>query len=262
MELDTLQAELTVLLSAVRAAGEVIQTVQNAGFTIQRKMNNDILTQADLEANDVLKKMLLGAFPDYGWLSEECVDASARLSQDKVWIVDPIDGTKEFAHGIPEYAISVALVVKGKPHLAVVYNPATNELFHAIKDGGAWQGNQRLHCAQPGAPRYRLLASRTEFERGHWDRFVDHHEVKVVGSIAYKLALVAAGHADATFSLGFKSEWDIAAGILLVTEAGGIVTDQKGAAFSLNQKNVLVDGIVASASHLNTEIHALIAEHH
>jgi myo-inositol-1(or 4)-monophosphatase len=255
---QSLQAELAVLLSAVRQAGEVILAVQRAGISIHRKMNNEILTQADLQANDVLKNALLGAFPDDGWLSEESVDDPSRLLCNRVWIVDPIDGTKEFVSGIPEYAISVALVLNGIPCLAAVYNPATNELFHAIKHGGAWQGNNRLHCSQNASARYSLLASRTEFERGHWDRFIDLHNVKVVGSIAYKLALVACGQADATFSLGFKSEWDIAAGILLVTEAGGLVTDQNGTPFLLNQKNVLVDGIVASASQMNASIHALI----
>ena len=255
-----LQKELDVLLNAMRLAGEVILTVQKQGFSIQRKMNNDILTQADVEANEVLKRELLGAFPQDGWLSEESVDHHDRLSCDRVWIVDPIDGTKEFAQGIPEYAISVALVEQGIPCLASVYNPSTGELYHAIKDHGAWSGNQRLACHNEVPERFALLASRSEVDRGEWNGFAANHDVRMIGSIAYKLALIAAGKADATFSLGNKNEWDIAAGVLLVQEAGGIVGNKRGQAFVFNQKNVLVDGIVASSAAINAKIHQVILE--
>lgn len=251
--------ETAVLLQAVQEAGKSIIDLQQSGFSVTRKANNELLTQADTLANDILKKQLTAHFPEYGWLSEESVDDPARLTCERVWVVDPIDGTKEYAQGIPEYAISVALVEKGAPILSCVFNPATNELFHAIKDEGAWLNDSRIGCQQIPSGKLLLLASRSEYERGEWDRFMKAHQVKVIGSIAYKLALIAAGSAHATFSLGPKNAWDIAAGVLLVKEAGGIVTDNQRRTFTFNQPKVLVDGIVASAAHINEQLFQMIA---
>jgi myo-inositol-1(or 4)-monophosphatase len=237
-----------VLLSVMHTAGVAILKIQKDGFTVEKKGHDDIVTVADLLANDILRTELTTAFPDYGWLSEESVDDPARLNCKRVWIVDPIDGTREFAQGIPEYAISVALVEDGKPIVASVYNPAAQKLFFATAGGGAFLGNNSIHCrdrVQDG--KLTLLASRSEFKKGKWDRF-NTQDVQPIGSIAYKLALIAAGLGDATFSLSPKNEWDIAAGVLLVHEAGGIVTNKQGEVINFNQKKVLVDGIVATSS--------------
>lgn len=197
--------ELSALVNVVRKAGASILEVQKSGFVIEEKVNADIVTRADVLANDILKAELIGRFPDYGWLSEESSDNSARLLRNKVWVVDPIDGTREFATGVPEFAISAALVDHGEPVAACVYNPATDELFHALKNGGAWLNGRRIHCMPPVSLReIVVLASRSEYRRGEWDRFLSCCHVRPVGSIAYKLALVAAGAAHATFSLGRK----------------------------------------------------------
>lgn len=250
--------EATVLLKAVREAGQEIVRLQSAGFSVSRKANNDLVTQADLLANDILKSQLMTHYPDDGWLSEESVDDVRRLSCKRVWIVDPMDGTKEYAHGVPEYAVSVALVENGVPVVAAVYNPAVDEMFHAVKGEGAWLNQQPIHCISSNAGDVLLLASRSEYARGEWDKFLGQCKVEQVGSIAYKLALVAAGRAHGTFSLGPKNEWDIAAGVLLVTEAGGVVTDQQHQQRVFNQKNVLVPGIVATAVGWNEKVFALI----
>lgn len=251
--------ELFVLLEAMREAGEAIVGLQKTGFSISKKANNDIVTKADLLANEILKNHLLTAFPQYGWLSEESVDDLSRLMSPRTWIVDPIDGTKEYAAGMGEYAISVALVEKEVPILSSVYNPATHELFHAVKNKGAWLGNEKIICAPSSPENLLLLASRSEYERGEWKKYQLHHHVKQVGSIAYKLALIAAGRAHATFSLGPKNEWDIAGGVLLVKEAGGIVTNKHKQEFLFNNKEVLVDGIVASNLSSNKQVFGLIA---
>jgi myo-inositol-1(or 4)-monophosphatase len=251
--------EQGVLLLAMREAGAAIIRLQRSGFSIEKKANQDIVTQADVLANEIIKSRLMMAFPEDGWLSEENHDDMNRLSQRRVWIIDPIDGTKEFAAGVPEYAISVALVANGVPILASVYNPATDELYHASKDRGAWGGKSRLHCANSTSARdILLLASRSEHARGEWGRFEKVYRVQQMGSIAYKLALVAAGRAHGTFSLGPKNEWDIAAGVLLVTEAGGIVTDKNRQEIQFNRRQVLVDGIVATTADTNNDIFALI----
>lgn len=252
--------EVTVLLTAMREAGDIILAIQRESMQIERKANNDLVTAADFQANEVLKTALMGHFPADGWLSEESVDDESRLTKQRVWIVDPIDGTIEYAHGIPEYAVSVALVEQGDPILAAVYNPVTQELFHAVKGKGAWLNDTAIHCnAAASRERLCLLASRSEDKRGEWDRFKQQHQVKIVGSIAYKLALVAAGKADATFSLGPKSEWDIAAGVLLVNEAGGVAVNQRRQAFIFNQRNVLVDGIVGSAGDVVDDVFKMIS---
>lgn len=244
-----MEHEKNILLSAMREAGEAILALQSKGFTVTTKFNNELLTQADLLANKILRQRLTTAFPDIGWLSEESVDDMSRLSCERVWVVDPIDGTIEFASGLPEYGISVALVEHGVPILASVFNPATNELFYAIRGKGAWLGDKKIQCCEVEAnTKLLLLASRSEYQRGEWSGYQLLHQVKQIGSIAYKLALIAAGKAHATFSLGPKNEWDIAAGVLLVKEAGGVVTDKFGNEIVFNQKKTLVAGIIAMAA--------------
>lgn len=254
-----MQAEITVLLSAMQEAGDTILQIQRKGFTVEKKSNrdHDQVTEADLAANALLKQRLMAAFPDYGWLSEESQDDFARLNHEKVWIVDPIDGTLEFAAGIPEYAVSVALAVQGEVLLAAVLNPSTKELFHAVKNQGAWLNGQRIYCRPTQDPPV-LLASRSEYRRGEWEQFKSSCQIKPIGSIAYKLALVAAGQADATFSLGPKNEWDIAAGCLLVTEAQGVVTDKEQKCVTFNHRDVLINSIVASSAMFNQRIFDLI----
>lgn len=251
-------AELSILLQAMQEAGDAIVNIQSGDMGITRKSNNDVLTKADLLADEILKKHLLGHFPDYGWLSEETLDDERRLHCKRVWIVDPIDGTKEYSQGVDEYAISVALVEKGKPILASVFNPAKKQLFHAVAGQGAWLNNKKIHCNNISTAQLKILASRTEYARGSWRKFTEQHQIKPVGSIAYKLALIAAGHADATLSLGPKNEWDIAAGVLLVQEAGGIVTTKNNEEFLFNQREVKVNGIVATSVPANKIIFSFI----
>jgi myo-inositol-1(or 4)-monophosphatase len=258
MAFQLMTNESTVLLTAMREAGQAILSLSRDEVDIRLKANADIVTRADLLANEILQTHLRTAFPGDGWLSEETTDNAERLTCQRVWVVDPIDGTREFAAGIPEYAMSVALIENGEPIVAAIYNPATDELFHAIKGNGAWQGDHQLKCRHGTANQLLLLASRSEYKRGEWERFKQHHQVTQVGSIAYKLALVAAGKADATFSLGPKSEWDVAAGALLVTEAGGIVTNNYQRKLIFNQERVLIDGIVATSADVNDKVFQLI----
>jgi myo-inositol-1(or 4)-monophosphatase len=206
----------------------------------------------------MLKEVLLSNFPNDGWLSEETADDMKRLRSQRIWIVDPIDGTKEFIKNIPEYAISVALVEWHEPILAAVYNPASGEIFYAIKGQGAWYNDKLINCDHSHPTKLHILASRTEFQAGNWDTFKNNHLIQEVGSIAYKLALVAAGKANATFSLVAKNEWDIAAGTLLVREAGGMVTQLDGSPVLFNQQNTLRSGIIACSVKLYSTMHSLV----
>lgn len=250
--------ELQALQDAVRSAGRAVYRMARDGFETAHKANQDPVTTADLAADEILKGALLSEFPGTGWLSEETRDDPARLEARRVWIVDPIDGTKEFVTGIPEFSVSVALVDRGAPVLAAVFNPATDELYLAAAGRGATLNGHPLRCEPPATERPIVLASRSELKRGEWDAFAEAVEIRPCGSIAYKLALVAAGKAHATFSLGPKNEWDIAAGVLLVAETGGYAADPQGRPYVFNRPDTLVTGIVAAVAESRDQILALI----
>lgn len=224
---------------------------------ITQKGPDNPLTQADLEVDRILNQHLLRAYPGDGWLSEETADAPGRLTRERVWVVDPIDGTKEFILGIPQFAISMALVEAGRPVVACVHNPALEETFTAVAGGGAFLNGHRLRVSERaqllGAS---CLASRSETQRGEWTPFSHEFALTVMGSIAYKLACVAAGRYDLTFTLTPKSEWDICAGELLVLEAGGRMTNQAGQPFRYNQPSPRVRSVLASNGHLHAALQA------
>ena len=195
-------------------------------------------------------------------MSEETADNPARLEKKWLWVVDPIDGTKEFVSGIPEFSISVALVEEGLPVLGVVFNPATDELFVAEKGQGVWCNGQRVSVSGRDQLAGSLIdASRSEIKRGEFDPFRELVELRITGSIAYKLARVASGQADGTWSRGPKHEWDICAGALLVQEASGVCVDLDGNAFRFNKSWPKVNGIVADNGHLHVDIMAALAPH-
>ncbi|GAH39542.1 unnamed protein product, partial [marine sediment metagenome] len=142
--------------------------------------------------------------------------------------------------------------------VGLVLNPMKNELYTAIKGEGAFLNNELIHVKSALENKLTFLASRSEIKRGEWDIYEEEAEVIPTGSIAYKLAMVAAGKADATFSLGPKNEWDIASGCLLVEEAGGIATDTYGQSFIFNQKNTLVNSIVGTSKVASKKVFELI----
>ncbi len=243
-----LDEELKVLMDVILAAGDAVREIAEGGFETVHKPDQSPVTSADLKADEILRESLLRAFPGDGWLSEETHDDRKRLAKRRVWIVDPIDGTQEFVAGIPEFAISVALAEEGTPILAAVLNPMSGELFVGVQGEGVERNGVSVRAEHHLDERPVILASRSETRRGEFKCFEAFAQIRVVGSIAYKLALIAAGEADATFSRGPKNEWDIAAGALLVEEAGGRVRDGSGDSIRLNQRETRVDGIVAATS--------------
>ncbi len=258
--MDNLIESLEILKKYVQQAGQVIFQMAAEGFETAYKANEDPVTTADIKADTILKEGLTKYFPDTGWLSEETRDDYSRLDKKMVWVVDPIDGTKEFMSGIPEYAVSVALVEHGQPILSAIYNPAKEEMFTAASGQGAWLNEKVINAEHPLTEKPVLLASRSEIKRGEFESFEPFAQIRPCGSIAYKLALVAAGMADATFSLGPKNEWDIAAGVLLVSESGGNVTNKCGKPFVFNQRSTLIDGIVATTRDALEPVKILIEQ--
>lgn len=237
--------EMTIVSEAVQKAGEAVLHIARD-------------TTADLEANRILKKALLENFPEDGWLSEETRDDLQRLAKKRLWVVDPIDGTKEFIRGLPEFSVSVALVEDGQPVIAAVYNPSTGEMFSAVRGEGSWLNGKPVRSDHVFTGRPVIVVSRTDAERGEFMLCEPHAEIRPVGSIAYKLALIAAGRADAVVSLSPKNEWDIAAGVLLVEEAGGRVTDREGRPFVFNRAKTLVNGVIAATARAYDHVRALI----
>lgn len=254
-----LEKEKTCALTAARAAGTIIRATYTTDYTVDYKGKDSPVTVADRDANQKIHEILQGEFPDYGWLSEETADSPARLSCQRVWVVDPMDGTKEFIQKIPEFAVSIALVEDGVPILGVAYNP-TGRLFWAVRGQGAWCEGQRLHVSRTAQlAAATVLSSRSETKRGEWTAFESLFQTRPTGSAAYKLSLVASGEADATFTLVPKNEWDICAGTLLVEEAGGTVTHLNGQLVVFNQPKTLLTGLVASNGLLHPQLLDLLA---
>lgn len=257
--------DLALAMDAVRRAGEVVMRYFGEDLVVEHKSPDQPLTAADLAADALLHELLIGARPDYGWLSEETVDRPDRLARRRVWIVDPIDGTRSFIAKLPEFAISVGLVEDGEPVAGVVFNPARDELYHAVRGEGAFMSRG----GKPAVPlrvsargmgdALTMLASRSEIAAGEFDPFGDGWRIEPAGSTAYKLAGVAAGHGEAFVSRGPKSEWDICAGALLVSESRGRTTDLGGAVLQFNCEDPYVHGILATNGTVHEAVLATVA---
>lgn len=264
--MHSLQADLELALTAARAAGRTVLRFFRTDLTVQHKSPGQPLTEADLAADALLNELLIGARPEYGWLSEETRDHPDRLGRPRVWIVDPIDGTRSFIAGRPEFAISIGLVESGDVVAGVVYNPARDQMFYGMRGGGAFM-------EAPGRPpeplavsarrvddQLTMLASRSEIAAGEFDPFRSGWRIEPAGSTAYKLACVAGAYGEAFVSRGPKSEWDICAGVLLVQEAGGRVTDLDGRTPRFNCPDPYVHGILATNSALHDRVLQRIGE--
>ena len=252
-------------LERIHAALEAARTVLN-GFTpgaieAKFKVGDDPVTAADRAVDAVLKKNLLRA--GEGWLSEETVDDFSRLDKQRVWVVDPLDGTREFVQGIPEFCVSIAMVENGVPVAGGICNPATDELILGARDTGV------TYNGKPAQPSQRkdlhgalVLASRSEVKRGEWKQFESaEFNIRPMGSVAYKLGLVAAGRADLTFTLVPKNEWDVAAGVALVTSAGGFVSTLENGPLQCNRRDPLISGLVACGPNLRAPLLQLLENH-
>jgi myo-inositol-1(or 4)-monophosphatase len=233
---------IQAVVAAAQDAGRIIQKVRESDFEVESKGDAGPVTRADREADALLKSRLLELDPA-GWLSEETADDPARLKSSRLWIVDPLDGTKEFVQGLPEYCVAIALVEAGQPILGVVHNPARGETYWAERGAGAFRNGESIRVCEGR----RLLASRSELKRGEFDPFRAGWDVTATGSIQYKLALIGSGEAAATFSRGPKHEWDVCAGELIVSEAGGKASDVFGDPLRYNQPFPKVKGVLAAA---------------
>ncbi len=253
-------ADLELAILAAREAGAIVMKSFRTEQEVTHKSADQPLTQADLAADAALKRILLGNRLDYGWLSEETVDNPDRLQRQYVWIVDPIDGTRSYIAGHPEFAISIGLAENERVLLGVIYNPATDEMYAARRGAGAWRvGGAALNVERAESARA-LVASRSEIRSGEMEPFAGSFAIIGTGSTAYKMMKVATGDAQAFVSRGPKSEWDVCAGVLIVNEAGGRATDLRGREIPFNQQRTDVYGILATNGVLHGELLDRIAE--
>ena len=247
--------------AALEAARGVLNRFTPGAVEAEYRVGRDPVTEADRAVDAVLHKTLLRA--GEGWLSEETVDDFTRLDKQRVWVVDPLDGTREFVQGIPEFCVSIAMVEDGIPVAGGICNPATDELILGSRDTGV------TYNGKPAQPSQRkdlhgalVLASRSEVKRGEWKQFESaEFNIRPMGSVAYKLGLVAAGRADLTFTLVPKNEWDVAAGAALVESAEGWVLKLDNSPLRCNQKNPLISGLLAGGPFLHDPLLAMLDRH-
>jgi myo-inositol-1(or 4)-monophosphatase len=237
-----MQKELTTTLEAARAAGKILCGYFKADYEIKDKGFHNPVTTADYASNEYLEKHLRETFPEYGWLSEETVDNDERLKRERVWVVDPLDGTKEFIEGVPQFTVSIALVENGDPVLGVLHNPVTGETFSAVRGQGATLNNESIQAS--GVERLEeaeILNSRSETKRGLWEPYQPYlRRLVPMGSVAYKLGLTAAGKADVFATLRPKNEWDVCAGHIILREAGAEFRVLDGEERTYNRKRVII----------------------
>lgn len=252
--------DLDRIHQALDRAARALEPFTPGEIAARMKHGDDPLTAADVAVNEALRAVL--PRDGEGWLSEETVDDPSRLERSRVWIVDPIDGTREFVMGIPEWCVSVALVVDGIPAAGGILSVANGQRIVGSVDDGVTLNDAPAACTGRADIRGALvLASRSEVKRGEWAPFLSTPiAVRNMGSVAYKLGLVAAGLADATWTLVPKNEWDVAGGAALVAAAGGTVMGLDYEPVRFNQPKTLMDGFIATAPGLASATRSLIDE--
>ncbi len=231
------------IVAALQAGAKLYRSRSMESVRVDKKSSGEPVTDAECEVNELLFKMLVRA--GEGWLSEESADNQERLSRSRVWLVDPLDGTKEYVSGIPEWCISIALLEEGRFVAAGVMNPVTGEMYCGSREEGLFLSANSSNGRHADASDPLVLGSRSEVKRGEWERFRNSKfRMQPMGSVAYKLALVAAGKAEATWTLVPKHEWDVAAGVALVQFSGGLVLDINGESPRFNQTEPIFPGLI------------------
>ncbi len=249
---DVRSGDFRLMLETAKEAAQLALSFFQGPLSMQRKADGSSVTDADLAVDALLAKRLRSARPEYGWLSEESAEHDSRLACRKVWVVDPIDGTRAFIQGKDDWTVALALVEDSQPVLAVVVNPVRGEIFEAQAGGGAFLNGRKISAsARSALPGARLAASDGILKKSIWREPWPELTPAWANSLAYRLARVARGEIDAAFALNPKWEWDIAAGALIVAEAGGIATVPSGQPLAFNTVEAKVQGFLAAAPNLH-----------
>ena len=254
---DDYAQDFDLIRDAVQEAGKLALSYFGRSIQKQKKPDGSAVTEADHAVDALLAARLREARPAYGWLSEESAEHNDRLKARLVWIVDPIDGTRAFIQGRDDWVIAVALIEDHTPVLSAVINPLRGETFEARTGSGAFLNGRRLRTSnQSVLTGARLVVPNSLLKPNRWRRPWPPTTQVWANSMIYRMALVASGKADASFALMPKWEWDVAAGALLVSEAGGIVTNPCGFPLEFNSAEAKVPGFLAAGPKL----HHILAE--
>lgn len=253
---------LNIAVRAARSAGDlIVRSSDNVGrLRINQKSRNDFASEVDQMAEREIINIIKTAYPEHAILAEE---SGAHEGNDYVWVIDPLDGTTNFLHGFPQYAVSIALMHKNKIEVGVVYDPLRDELFTAKRGGGAMLNNRRIRVTAQTGLAGALIGTGFPFKNlqhieaylGMFRAMSDSSGIRRAGAAALDLAYVAAGRLDGFWEIGLH-EWDMAAGILLIKEAGGVVTD-----FSFNDKYMESGNVIAANPRMHQTMYQAIEPH-
>lgn len=250
--------DLQLLIDAAHASGDIARKHFKASPEVWDKAGNaGPVTEADLAIDRMLKTDLLAARATYGWLSEETEDSDARLSHDRVFIIDPIDGTRAFIDGQDSFAHSLAIAEDGKVIAAAVYLPAKNRMYSAHAASDAMLNGQRVQSsARAGVEGATVLTSKPNMQPNHWPGGVPDLHRAFRPSLAYRICLVAQGRFDGMLAFRPTWEWDIAAGALIAARAGAVASDGSGAALRFNAADPRSAGVIVAAPALHSALMA------
>jgi myo-inositol-1(or 4)-monophosphatase len=260
---STMQPMLNIAVRAARSAGDLIlRSAENVSrLHVDQKGKNDYASEVDRMAEREIIGIIKAAYPEHAILAEE---SGEHKGNDFVWVIDPLDGTTNFLHGFPQYAVSIALKHKGRLEVGVIYDPLRDELFTAKRGGGAMLNNRRLRVTNQTSLKGALIGTGFPFKT---DKYLDAYlgmfralttecaGIRRAGAAALDLAYVAAGRLDGFWEIGVM-EWDVAAGILLIKEAGGVVTD-----FSFNDKYLESGNVITGSPKMHQLMYQLIEPH-
>jgi myo-inositol-1(or 4)-monophosphatase len=255
--------DLVLIESAVREAGEIARRYYGKDYRRWNKSRGEPVTEADIAIDKHLRERLETARPIYGWLSEETGKNLSRPDAERMFIVDPIDGTTAFLKERPHFSISVGIAEKGRSVMGVVYNPILDECFSAAAGRGARLNGESIRVsACTELEGCRIVGQKDTFAHPHWnipplEPWPMMH-IESRSSVAYRMALVAAGQFDAAVILSAKHDWDMAAGDVIVREAGGCVTDKDGNALRFGRSDTVQRTMVCAGPALHAQILARI----
>ena len=260
---DDLSRERAVACDLARRAGQLALSLQDSGLTVDRKKGDEPVTEADRRASALIVEALRIAFPNDAILSEEAPDDRQRLTRERVWMIDPIDGTRDFIRGDEGYATMIGLLVGTQPMLGVVYQPRGDRLYHAVRGFGAYLTVGGIENALRVSAIAKTEDMRMVASKSHRDETITHVRAKLgisdelnVGSVGLKLGLIARGDRELYVNpQGHSKRWDTLGPEVLIDEAGGRLTDARGRAIDYRTEELAnLDGLIASNGLIHDEI--------
>jgi myo-inositol-1(or 4)-monophosphatase len=250
-----LKKDFELATKAIDAAAQITLEYYGKDYEIEMKAPNNPVTEVDLKADKIIQDILRPTFHEYGVLSEETKDDGSRFSYNRVWMIDPIDGTRAFIKALPHYVVSIALVENGMPILGLILNPVTKERFIATKNYGAYKNGVKINSSNRAQIEgSNFLADPNMFSAKSWPIPWPQLNAHTRNSIAYRMALVATGQFDAAIATTSKNDWDLAAATLILQEANGVATDHLGNEFILNRIPSKQLSLLAAGKNMHQQI--------